>query len=209
LIIVMVISLVGVAILGVALQFSMSGGGSGRVANASGKRYNLLQEAVEEGKAKLMEKMDNISPIPRHANADDDDEPLIGELSRLLVNTDLDGPEFGVVKEEGIPSSELGRLGILDSTGEGGVLRVSIYDMQYEPTIVAASMSAEDLRMLPPSIMLDPARWREDGDTKLADERDKAGAALLNTGAYLIRAELRIGHRVSVLDSAVLQSNNM
>ncbi|MDR1132689.1 MAG: hypothetical protein LBL05_00920 [Synergistaceae bacterium] len=209
LIIVMVISMIGVAIVGAAIQFTAASGGAGRVTNTSGKRYNLLQEAVEEGKAKLMEKMDNINPIPRHAKADADDEPPIGDLGRLLVTTELDGPEPGVVKEQDISSSELRRLGILDAAGRGGKLKVSIYDMQYEPTIVAASISAEDLRMLPPSIIIDPARWRLDGDTKLADEKDKAGAALLNTGAYLVRAELRIGDRVSVLDSAVLQSNNM
>ena len=210
LIVVLIISLIGLALVGATLQFTVSAGGSGRVANASGTRYTLLQAAVEEGKGVLMSAMDNVDPIPRHPNADANPEPPISELGGLLIDTDLGGPALGVVRRETLSPSALHRAGIWDTSGEGGVLTVSIYDMQYDPDVIdVPSMPAEDFSILPPSIMLDPASWRKDGDTILADEEDEVGVGLLNTGVYLIRAELLVGGRRTILDTAVFQSNNM
>jgi hypothetical protein len=210
LIVVLIISLVGLAILGATLQFTVSAGGAGRVAGASGAKYNLLQEAVEEGKAALMEIMDNTKPIPRHANADEDDEPPIDDLSDLLVSADLGGPARGVVKNQPISSSELGRLGIMDNTGGGGTLSVHIYDMQYTPTLIDdSSMPADEFEMLPPSIILDFVNWSAYPNLKQANEEITGPKGAANTGAYLIRATLSVGGRKTTLDTAVLQANNM
>jgi hypothetical protein len=209
LIVVMIISFIGFAVVGATLQFMVNAGGSGRVTNASGARYNLLQEAAEVGKAWLKEKMDNTDPIPRHANADDEDEPPIDELSDLLINADMGGPASGVVKNDTISPSALGRLGIMDNTGGGGVLNVSIYDMQYAPELVdSGSMSASELRMLPPSIIFNREIWATPPKLDAVDEKSKGAKGDLNKGMYLIRATLSVGGRDTTLDTAVIQRNS-
>jgi hypothetical protein len=57
--------------------------------------------------------------------------------------------------------------------------------------------------------MLKPALWHKDGDTLQAEEDDEAGRGTMNTGVYLLRAELSVGDRKTILESAVLQANNM
>jgi hypothetical protein len=208
LIIVLIISLIGLAIVGVTMQFAMSAGGSGRMANAANTKYNLLQHGIEEGRAKLREIMDNADPIPRRPNADSDPPADIESLSDLLINRPLlAGHPDGVVKSDVISHSALGRLGILDDAGGGGTLSVMIYDMQYDP-LYTDGMSPAEKKRLPPAINLDPSIWRKDGDTILADEDDET-VSVLNTGVYLIRATLSVGGRDTILDSAVLQANNM
>ncbi|MDR1580908.1 MAG: hypothetical protein LBS35_11170 [Synergistaceae bacterium] len=205
LIVVLIISLVGLAIVGVTLQLTVNSGGSGRVAGASSARYNLLQEAVEEGRARLMEIMDNADSIPRYANAhaESGSEQPIDELSDLLIDVEFDSDLLpGVVRQGPI---QLGRLGIMDTAGGVGQLTVSIYDMQYDTDLIDSSLP---LGLLPPRVMLDNIVWRKDGDTLLAEQKDES-FEVPNKGMYLIRGELSVGGRVTILDSAVLQANNV
>ncbi|MDR3164917.1 MAG: hypothetical protein LBU13_05015 [Synergistaceae bacterium] len=227
LIVVLIISLTGLAVIGVTLQFAVSSGGAARMAGASAVKYNLLQRAVEEGRAKLIEKMDNTDPIPRYVGCDlgDGDKGFpnywINSMACLLINRDLDDSADtidGIVKNETIHASALGRLGIFGS-GSDGLLTVAIYDMQYEPARVVApdaspplplpTMTETDYKRLPPSIILAKAVWRKDGDILAPDHNDQNATAAGRTGAYLVRATLKIGDRESILDSAILQANNM
>ena len=152
LIIVLIISLVGFAIVGVTLQLTVLSSGSGRVVSAAHTKYNILQDAVEEGKAALKEAMVGVDfPLTY-----DDTGEKITSADMLLVDYDFDENEpKGVVYNRGLNRGDLGRLGI---AGNGGSLKVAVYDMQYDPKKIPKEVgdgedeiSPGELNMLPPS----------------------------------------------------------
>jgi hypothetical protein len=189
--------------MGVTLQFVMSSGGAGRMTNAANAKYNLLQDGIEDGRAKLREIMDNKDPIPRHPKADWTTDYTITDLNELVISPD------GVVKTAAISHSNLGRMGIMDPGGAGGTMSVMIYDMQYDPDTISGSMPDDDKMRLPPSIRIDASLWGTPPELDHVDEALKIGASAQNTGVYLIRSTLSTDKRITILDTAVLQSNNM
>lgn len=218
LVVVLIISLIGLAVVGLALQFAVTSSGSARTAAANAVKYNMLQHGVEEGKAKLKEKMTPAVPedAPRFADYDlkDTANPnyWITSLDQLLIDCDLDddaGTRNGIVRAENLTPSELGRLGIFGNTGSGGVFTVAIYDMQYEPgRIIPSSMTETEYGKLPPSIPIKSAGRRPSspGDTDHNAEAFTADPD--DAGMYLVRATLVIDDEESILDTAVLQANN-
>ena len=202
LIIVLIISLVGFAIVGVTLQLTVLSSGSGRVVSAAHTKYNILQDAVEEGKAALKKAMVGVEfPL----TFDDDTFKEITSADMLLVDYDFDEDEpKGVVYDKGLNRSDLGRLGI---AGNGGSLKVAIYDMQYDPRNVG-SMTPDDLHMLPPSISPHGnSAWIGGIVGQTPPDPSKS---TLHTGVYLIRATLEVEgaeKRTWILDSAMIQSN--
>jgi type II secretory pathway pseudopilin PulG len=217
LIAVMIISLVNLAIMGVALQFAVSSSGGGRVNSAMAVKYNLLHSALEEGKARLKESMDNETlPIPRWYTGKEgiDENTPIEYADMLLLSGDLGERTVTLWDAD----NKMERLGIF---GEIGVLTVKIYDMQYKPESVAENV--RDLQLLPPSMLLtanrkkNPEKYTEvkAPGTGIDSERQISGPPD-NMGAYLIRAALSVYSKDTdenpihtwSLETSVIQANN-
>jgi len=227
LIIVLIISLVGLAIVGITLQLTVLSAGSGRVASASNMKYNLLQDAVEEGKAALKKEVgEKEDDVPRYSGSGE-----IKNVEELLIDLSFN-PALadGVVLERNFNRSQLGKLGI-DPASTGGNLTVGIYYMggfDVDPTI-----SSADLKMLPPkiellgqaggeSVLVPPGEGGKldgGGGGEQPDPGETGGsggggnASTDDAGVYLIRASLVI-HKPnpkdderSTLDTAVIQMN--
>ena len=222
LIIVLIVSMIGLAIIGATLQFTVMSSGGGRIVAAGNTKYNFLQDAVEEGKAALKAAMDVSDPdfkVPRHYSEEDVEKPLetIGNVDELLIKYKFDTAlANGVVFARSLSRSDLGKLGI---TGNGAVLDVKIYDMQYAAS-ADVTIPAGELKLLPPSMLLygsssgpppdpnldDPFKPKGDPKTPQATESVESGAG--NAGVYLIRASLLIDGQNSptILDTALIQS---
>jgi hypothetical protein len=211
---VLIISVLGLAIVGATLQIVVSSSGAGRASSAASVKYNLLQNAVEEGKSALRSSMDNLDPPLRYENYASTPTPVLHSADDLLVNKDFGTGAKGIAKTTNLSKFDLGRLGI---TGNGGTLTVAIYDMQYPPNKIDPSLTdLEIINRIPPSIELTAAsNWHVGESYQSHKERkDDNSAFVENNGVYLVRAELTLFNKnrppeVTVLDTAVIQSNNM
>jgi type II secretory pathway pseudopilin PulG len=135
LVVVLIIAIIGLAMVGATLQMTMTSSGAGRVASATGVKYNFLQDAVEEGKAALKRAMSGDLAPPRFFT-DTDPSPADGSITEaddLLIEVDFGAGTNGIVKDLPLDKRDLGRLGI---AGDSGTLVVAIYDMQYKPSWV-------------------------------------------------------------------------
>ncbi|MCL2683626.1 MAG: hypothetical protein FWE55_00130 [Synergistaceae bacterium] len=209
LIIVLIVSLIGFAIVAVALQATMMSSGSGRAVSAGNTKYNFLQDAVEEGKAALKKAMDNDNPPPRYA--DYDTEPSLTDVDDLLIEHSFNAAlGNGVVLHRNFNRNQLGRLGIAGRNS--GSLTVKVFDMQYPADSVAPGI---DISLFPPSMFL-YGSGEGSYDPGTVPPTTSPGAigsgAATNAGVYLIRAslEVAIGSETekTLLDTAVIQSNN-
>jgi hypothetical protein len=215
LLVVLIIAIIGLAIVGATLQFTVSSSGAGRVASASSTKYNLLQDAVEKGKAALKAAMDNTASPPRYPQTPG---ALIKSTDDLLL-PDTPNPLGNAIYQE-FDKGELGRLGI---AGNSGTLAVQIYDMQYDPKNVAPvgagadNISPEQLNLIPPSITVTGEGGINPGMSTLNANRQRlrrVGGTADNTGVYLVRATLRVNDATAagktwMLETAIIQSNNM
>jgi hypothetical protein len=204
LIVVLILSLISLAMLSGVFQYAAGSAGAGRRASSTAGKYNLLQDAAETGKAKLKEMMNNTNPPPRHSGFNLDSH-TISEADDLLIDADPNHLGKGVISRENT---------------SGGVLEVKIYDMQYDAGSVDPSITNTERIKLPPAIVLkgsDP--WRQVGDIKDVVQEDivSTGDGSTNTGAYLVRAVLKINlkdkdgkdyYKESILDTAIFQSND-
>jgi hypothetical protein len=216
LIVVLIISLIGLAVMGATMQFAVSSGGSVRVNSALAVKYNLLQGAVEEGRALLMESMDNESDPHKYTDngiaAKGADITSVDML--LLTDSPDPGKYSGVTFPLGhaitrpMNRHDLARMGIF---GESGVLTVRIYDMRYEPTLIKIS-DEEELQLLPPSMLNLGEEIFNKSVTTLSPEKlnDGGGGGDSDDGAYLIRAELSVNGilRPWRLETSIIQANN-
>jgi hypothetical protein len=206
LVVVLVISVIGMAIMGTTMQLTASSGGSGRMSSALVMKYNILQSALEEGRALLKQSMDNTGEPHRylHKAGVNGSTPITG--SNVLLLTDSPSPteypgvtfSLGNAISRSLNKSELARAGIF---GDGGQLTVQIYDMQYDPSLVApvgtgaGEISPEEVRLLPPAVKLLGEDGFDVGITTDAPEDTRATGLDVgsgNAGAYLIRATLRV-----------------
>ena len=217
LIIVLIIALIGFAFVGATLQITALSAGGGRVSSAGNTRYNILQNAVEEGKAALKRAMDNDLPPLTYAGSHPSHlstpaatpPPIFSSFDELLVDYSFNSSlGRGVVLTSNLGRRELGRYGI---RGSSGVLDVRIFDMQYNP-ISVGGLNANQQRWLPPSLILSQISASA-GTNPSAINPEEAPSGLFassNAGVYLIRATLTVEGRQepSVLDTAVIQSNN-
>jgi hypothetical protein len=189
LIVVMILSLVNLAIMGVALQFAVSSSGGGRVNSAMAAKYNLLQNALEDGKARLKKSMDNDGPPHSYLHNGIDTSTITSPDMLLLIDrpatdvyTNLDDSDFNLgTITQSLLKSDLERIGIF---GDSGELTVKIYDMLYDPGSVAIK-DAEYLRLMPPAMSL-PGDEEENTVWDLEDVRSA------EVGVYLIRAALSV-----------------
>ncbi|MDR1133569.1 MAG: hypothetical protein LBL05_05365 [Synergistaceae bacterium] len=204
LVVVLIICLIGLGIVGAAMQFTAAAGGSGRVASSLTAKYNILQDAVEEGRALLKESMDHDGEPHRYFHKRGIAvDTSITESSILLLTdspTGYPGVDFplGNAITRDINKRDLGRLGVF---GDSGLITVRIYDMQYDPKLVPSvgtgpnQISPEELQQLPPHIQLLGA---DDSKTYITtDGPDKERNPLMGDGSgyagvYLIRATLSV-----------------
>lgn len=229
LIMVLIISMIGLAIIGATLQFTVMSSGSGRVVSAGNTKYNFLQDAVEEGKAALKQAMDSpdIKP-PRYFPEDgaSADIGVIVSVDQLLIKHDFDtGLQKGWVFTRLIDKGQLGKLGI---AGNGATLDVKIYDMQYKGDDVDPAIPSDQMKLLPPAMSLfggatsyhdptvddNPFSGSSGGGGSGSGSGGSGGGGggaageTTNAGVYLIRASLLINGQAAptILDTAVIQS---
>ncbi|MDR1516192.1 MAG: hypothetical protein LBS45_10910 [Synergistaceae bacterium] len=156
LIAVLIIALAGMALVGGILYTFEAFSGASRQTTSSSWEYNILQEAVEHGKAFVREQ--TLALIP------DDDLPLtwkesdtdkISSLSSLLIRG-KDGTQIGhLIKNYPI-----------NEKGLNGTLNLYIYSMGYtSDDIDDSALSASDRALLPPSIIM-PEGGGGDGDSE-------------------------------------------
>jgi hypothetical protein len=119
----------------------------------------------------------------------------------------------GVVKNVALSAREIKECGLVN-TGAGGDawrMTVKIYDMQYDPKKVVAS--PDELALLPPSVVM----TGEDDFNVVVNPLNPdempgpsgSGSGANNTGVYLVRASLTVNDNKWILESAIMQSNNM
>ena len=222
LIIVLIVSMIGLAIVGATLQFTMMSSGSGRVVSAGNTKYNFLQDAVEEGKAALKAAMDDPDVIPPRYFPEGGTSADIGNIvnvGQLQIKHKFDPAlDNGLVFVRTLSRGELGKLGI---AGDSATLDVKIYDMQYKGGDVDPAIAAGEMKMLPPAMSLfggagspmkNPIGGTPDGPPGHEYPGTASGSGgsgdATNAGVYLIRASLLInGHdNPTMLDTAVIQS---
>ena len=217
LIAVMIISLINLAIMGVALQFAVSSSGGGRVNSAMAMKYNLLQSALEDGKALLKKSMDNDGPPHSYLHNGIDTSSITRPDMLLLTDSpspaDYPGVDFplGHAITKPMVKSDLKRIGIF---GDSGELTVKIYDMQYKPESVAENV--EDLQSMPPSMPL-PTNYEDYKEVSGLEGRSgpKPQFRPNDRGVYLIRAALTVRDAAGTpihtwsRETAVIQYNNI
>lgn len=215
-IMVLIVAFIGLGMIGAVAHIMTISSGAGRAASSAVARYNFLQRSLEEGKAALKKAMDNGNPVPRYFHKDGYAESdAITSADALL----LKAPLGRVVDKRPISEAVLKRLGVF---GGKGNLSVRIYDMQYDPSRVqvsgggAGQISPRELEFLPPSLtVVGHGDYSHQTDTLAPGESgDPFHGSAVNVGVYLIRASMSIdGARAlgndMILDSAVIQSNNM
>ena len=209
LLLVLILSMISLAIIGATLEVTVLSAGSGRVVTSSNSRYNVLQGAIEEGKAELKKAMYHAPEPIRYVGYDPDTDPVISNVDDLLLDHNF-SPSLGkgVAVSRTITRNELGKLGI--GANSGGNIVVKIFDMQYPgDSVDTAVIHPAELNKLPPSMPLygsGESSWPVSSDPN-------AGGGISgnasNAGVYLIRASLTIGDRETVLDTSLIQSINM
>ena len=229
LIVVLIISLVGLAAVGAVMQFVTSSAGSGRVSSAQAVKYKLLQDALEEGRAILRQSMDNTGAPHSYLHKDGIDDGTLITSSGMLLLTDSPSPTeypgvdfpLGNAITRNLSKRDLERVGVF---GDSGVLTVRIYDMLYDPKSVApvgtgaGQISPEELQLMPPAMsLLGEDDFEVLSNTDAPDYERSIGHGLTtnNAGAYLVRASLSVPraggappHTWSI-ETSVVQSNNM
>jgi hypothetical protein len=141
LIAVLIIALAGMALVGGILYTFEAFSGASRQVTSSSWEYNILQDAVEQGKAFVREQMLSLGP---------DDKPLSGKTGKIegledLLIRDDDGTTIigHLIKDKPI-----------NERGLHGKLNLYIYSMNYKSEDIDSSISPTDKALLPPSIIL-------------------------------------------------------
>ena len=233
LIIVLIVLSVGFIIIGATLNMIITSSGSARVISAGNTKYNFMQEAVQLGQTNLKAAMNNPKDPPKYGGGPIREvEDLLVELRDFTPFLPHEGWNFdGRTFSWNLVRSDLGKLGI---AGPGANLTVKIYDMQYSASSVAADITEDAKKWLPPAIRLHGAiglgignpeagelggGWEGSSELPNPDSgsdpnpnpsppqpTSQAG----NAGIYLIRATMTIAgqdDKPTVLDTAVIQAN--
>jgi hypothetical protein len=191
LIAVMIIGLAGMSIAGIMFQLMTSGSGASNTAITSGNRYNLLTEAVEKKRSKLIEVVDV------QDSSDPDTKPPkrtpgnVNALDDLLI---VAHPKVEPIRETSLTAKQLAEYGL---KGGSGKLSVRVYDMQYTSSEMLIT-DEKQKKLLPPSVVLDTG-----------GSPGSPGTPVDYAGAYLIRATLTVGddHAGSVAMALILSNN--
>ena len=180
LIIVLLVSLIGLAVVGAMMQIAMVNAGAGRTASTINRDYNLLVSEAEEARAWIIASLDN-GKVPRRA----DIGAAITSADNLLVWN---------ARRRDLSARDMGLYGL---GGNSGTVTVKVYDMRYDADDVSLTEPVE-INRLPPALIMSvgdiPKNEVTKDENNLRDDSNsddkKVPAAEL--GAYLIRASLEI-----------------
>jgi hypothetical protein len=184
LIIVLLISLVGLAVVGAVMNIATVNTGADMTASTINRNYNLLVSEVEKARSWII------------ASLDHGQVPGGGAITREIMS-----PEELLV-EELVGSGDIRTLspkemGLYGVGGNSGTVTLRIYNMQYDK--VSSAMDPADVKRLPPSMMLPVGEGEGLGPKDETDLEEGGGAGGSSTGAgaadagvYLIRASLEI-----------------
>jgi hypothetical protein len=210
-VLVVVLAAIAMAAVGTVFHLAAASSGLARSSSASAAKYNFLQHAIEEGKASLKKRMDNLNNPPRYF-MNDDYYPAGLTDEGSVADGSINDSKLLLIKDghtsRALSKSDLGQLGI---AGDVGALITYTYDMQYATSKIAPGISHEELLKIPPSIIVKGADpWHKVMDILDVNHEDaESVAGVNNTGVYLIRAELIVGSETSAMESSMFQSNNM
>ncbi|MDL2264075.1 hypothetical protein LJC31_05425 [Synergistaceae bacterium OttesenSCG-928-I11] len=196
---VLIISIVGVAIMGGIAYMFNTYAGSSRVTIAQGEAYNLLQEGVERGKIFLREAMKSSkTEAPLSWNFDESFSGEIEELETLLIK-DKNGVVGIIVPANGDDDD-------FETVSIGGAdykYTVKIYDMRYTDVPIK---NDDDLKAtLPPVMSFIAVTAKDEGPTLNVSE---GASDIGNAGIYLVRALLEPvdGGPLKMIETAVVQA---
>jgi hypothetical protein len=181
LLVVLLISLVGMIMVGAMMQIMTVNSGAGRAASTISRDYNLLVSEVEKARARIIESLGNAQVPKRPVGMG-----MITAADMLLVE---EGEERRTLSPK-----EMGLYGL---GGTSGAVTVKIYDMQYAASDVSPAMDPTEMNSLPPSLILSGKSVQKD-DSPTSDNNltpgdgGGGGGPAANVGAYLIRASLEI-----------------
>jgi hypothetical protein len=201
LIIVLILSIMGLAIVGVMLQLTAASSGAGIMATRGGHNYNMLSSEIENARATLAERLSDDIPAPRYFDPG-------GSVSETGDVTALDMLVIpgGVVKDRALTTRELAEFGLKDASR----LVVKIYDMQYEPSLIKIPTDADDFNLLPARVPVvgtggDRPNDEPGGPPLPVSTGDSIAD---NAGSYLIRAmfEGQGGKNLHSIEMAIIAS---
>jgi hypothetical protein len=172
LIIVLLISLVGLAVVGAVMNIVTVNSGAGMTASRINRNYNLLVDEVEKERAWIIASLDN-AQIPKRANPGS-----ITTADDLLVE--------GGRRQRTLTPKEMGLYGVGGTTG---TVTVEVFDMQYKPEDLpdAVKSNPAEVRRLPPAFQPGPSGAK---DGKPADAGDADPVTAGGEAYLLIRASL-------------------
>jgi hypothetical protein len=205
LIAVLVIALAGMALVGGILYTFNSFAGASRQVTSDSWEYNILQEAVEQGKTYVREEMlklditKNDKPLTWKENDSDKVYAIDNLLIRASTGTH---PQTGHYIHRTV-----------NERGLNGTLDLYIYAMDYTSSDVAISSAAERAS-LPPMLVLSPNTGRggsgavETGTPSDTDDEENKELEQPDAAAYLIRAVFVDGNTgvEKSIETAVIQS---
>lgn len=189
LVVVLIVSLVGMAIIGVAFYIYESSVSQTGTALMRVQEYNALQSALEQGKNLLLEMVDNSDPMPRW-------------YDNLPGTSSITDPDQLII--------ENGELDISDRVyGENVTIHVAIYDSFYDSSIVDSGMNARRLAEMPPAHRFEGGGMMQEMKPDEPGEDSSSSAHMANIGVYLIRAQMTVRGEVKKLETSVVQRNNL
>lgn len=200
---VLIMSVVGMTLLGVMMSYFGMSSGSTRATVAKDAGYNYAEDAIERAKAALKKEMHTKINGTGWVLHWDDSKSTITSADDLRVRT-RSGDIF-----YNLDPKEQEQVTI---NGQKCELSVRIYDMLYNvakvpKTPADAGMTEAEydafLASLPPSVEINDVSGS--GDDYEGD-LSKGGSRSDTTGAYLIRAILEVDGKRKIIETAVLQS---
>lgn len=194
LVVVLVLSMLGFILLGGAVYMISGFASSAKVSIAHNMEYNIMQEALEQAKADLRQRIRKTGVDAPRWNNKPGATPRIASPDMLLI-------ENGTF-EQVIDQNKLGGKGF------EGVLTVKIFDMQYDPSLVdIPHTNREAIEQLPPSLRIPSTMDHFPPVYEAAIDGD-----ITDAGVYLIRATLRVADTraagswtTKTLETAVIQ----
>lgn len=133
LIAVLVVAVIGMALIGITFYIYESSIGTASLSMQRSQEYNVLQDALERGKSRLVELCNNMDPVPRWNKG-------------LAAGTKITNPGSLIINDGVLTDS-------VKINGVTGQIQVEIFDAGYsEADVDTAALTGLDL--MPPSLSI-------------------------------------------------------
>lgn len=190
LLLVLMVAVVGMAILGVAFHIYESARGQAESVLTHIQEYNALQSALERGKNHLLELVNNAEPVPRWFS-----NPSASSVSSI------NGPDMLIIERGKFSYTEIVH-------GESAKIEITIYDANYDISIVDNAMSVAKVREMPSAQRFEGGGMMQELAPDEPGEDSGAAVENVNAGVYLIRAKMTIRGASKTMEASVVQRNN-